>query len=300
MSLIQTTDSRAKLWLMAIRPKTLWAGATPVLIGSALAADAGSFHALSALAALLGALLIQIGTNLANDYSDYFKGADTDERLGPVRVTQGGLIRPQVMKGAIIVTFGLAFLPGAYIIFRGGPVFLLIGLLSILSGVLYTSGPYPLGYLGLGELFVLVFFGPVATAGTYYVQTLSLAPYAVLAGLAPGLFSVAILIVNNLRDMEGDKRAGKKTLAVRLGPAFAKGEYLAALVLAGLGIPLLLCLLTGGHYYSLAGSLALFAAIPSARTVLFSADGPALNRALANTSKALLLFSVLFSIGWLI
>lgn len=297
---LEATESRLSLWVLAMRPKTLWAGATPVLIGSAMAAERGAFHALSAIAALIGALLLQIGANFANDYFDYVKGADTDDRLGPLRVTQAGLIKPQVMKGAIILTFLLTFVPGAYIVFRGGPIFLGIGLASILCGLLYTAGPFPLGYLGLGELFVFIFFGPVATGGTYYLQTGSIPPLVLLAGAAPGLFSVAILTVNNLRDIDGDRNAGKKTLAVRYGPTFARFEYLTALVLASVAIPGLLALLTRDHYWALSATAALLVSAPALRAVFSPPDGPSLNEALATTGKALLIFSLLFSIGWMV
>ena len=254
------------VWLEAARPKTLGAGVAPVIIGGALAWSDGGFHALSVVAALVGSLLIQVGTNFANDYFDFVKGADTEERVGPVRATAAGLVSPATMKRAMIIAFALVFIPGGYILYRGGMPFLAIGLVSIACGVLYTGGPFPLGYLGLGDLFVLIFFGPVATGGTYYLQTHSLDSDILLAGLAPGLFSVAILTVNNLRDMDGDRRAGKKTLAVRFGAAFAKGEYLAALLVGGAGIPVYLCVSTGGHYASRA-NVAATAARPSISAV---------------------------------
>lgn len=282
-----------------MRPKTLWAGATPVLIASAMAADAGAYHMPSALAALIGALLLQIGTNFANDYSDFFKGADTEERVGPLRATQAGLIAPQVMKGAIILTFSAVFLPGAYILYRGGPVFLLIGIAGIVSGLLYTGGPRPFGYMGLGEVFVLAFFGPIALGGTYYLQALQLPQEVVIMGLAPGLFSVAILTVNNLRDIDGDRKAGKRTLAVRFGRTFARTEYTVALLAATWGVPGYVCWKVGEHNAALVGGGTLAVALPTLWTVLTKTDGEALNRALANTGKLLLLFSILFSVGWI-
>ncbi len=281
-----------------MRPKTLWAGATPILIASAMAADAGAYHIPSALAALIGALLLQIGTNFANDYSDFFKGADTEERVGPVRATQAGLIAPQVMKGAIILTFAAVFLPGAYIVYRGGPVFLLIGIAGIVSGVLYTGGPRPYGYLGLGEAFVFAFFGPIAVGGTYYLQVLELPYEVVVMGFAPGLFSVAILTVNNLRDIDGDREAGKWTLAVRYGSGFARAEYTVALLAATWIVPGYVCWEVSGHNMALIGGAALLPALPTLWTVLTKSDGESLNRALANTGKILLLFGILFSVGW--
>lgn len=282
-----------------MRPKTLWAGATPVLIASAMAADAGAYHLPSALAALIGALLLQIGTNFANDYSDFFKGADTEERVGPLRATQAGLIAPQVMKGAIIVTFAAVLLPGAYIMYRGGPVFLLIGIAGIISGVLYTGGPRPFGYMGLGEVFVLAFFGPIAVGGTYYLQALELPYEVVIMGFAPGLISVAVLSVNNLRDIDGDRKAGKRTLAVRFGRTFAKAEYTVALLAATWIVPGYVCWKVGDHNTALIGGAALLVALPTLWTVFTKTDGESLNRALANTGKILLLFSILFSVGWL-
>ncbi len=293
-------NSHITAWFLAARPKTLPAGAMPVLIGTAMAFAVDSPHWPSALAALLGALLIQIATNFANDYSDFVKGTDTEDRIGPVRAVQAGLISAQAMKRAMLITFALVFIPGAYILHRGGMPFLVIGLASILSGYLYTGGPYPLGYLGLGDLFVLVFFGPVAVGGTFYLQTYSLPSEVIVAGFAPGLFSVAILCVNNLRDADGDVLTGKKTLAVRFGKTFAKFEYLIALLIAAAAIPIYLILKTGTHHWALFGMLALLPAIPNIRTVFTNPDGPALNDALANTGKLLVVFSILFSIGWVI
>jgi 1,4-dihydroxy-2-naphthoate polyprenyltransferase len=284
-------------WVLAARPKTLWAGVAPVIIGIAMAVEAGAFHWPSALAALVGALLIQIGTNFANDYYDWAKGTDTAARIGPTRATQSGLIAPRTMKVAMILTFALVFIPGAYILYRGGWPFLAIGVVSIVCGILYTGGPYPLGYVGLGDLFVLIFFGPVAVGGTYYLQALNLPSYVIVAGLAPGFFSVAILTVNNLRDIAGDQAAGKKTLAVRFGARFARAEYLLSLLIACIGIPLYLAL-TQGRYWTLLSAATLLLAVPSIRTVYRQSDGAALNATLAATGMLLLVFSLLFSLGW--
>src|SRR6476619_7999857 len=202
---------------MAARPRTLPAAAAPVLVGTAYAATLGTFKPLTFIATLLGALLIQIGTNLSNDYSDARRGADTEDRLGPVRVTAGGLVPPQRVLIATYVSFGLAVLCGVYLVAVAGPVLLLIGAASILAGVLYTGGPRPYGYEGLGEVFVFLFFGVVAVSGSYYVQIQEL-PWQVFALAVPvGLIASAILVVNNVRDIETDRRAGKRTLAVRLG-----------------------------------------------------------------------------------
>ncbi len=288
-------SSGIKIWLLAARPKTLWAAISPVLIGTAFAVDDGRFHALSAFLALFGAAMIQIGTNFANDYHDFKKGADTKERKGPVRVTQAGLIRPVTVKKAYMLVFILAFLSGIYLIYRGGIPILTIGLLSILFGILYTAGPFPLGYNGLGEIFVLVFFGPVAVGGTYYVQALEITSEILIIGLAPGLFSTAILTVNNLRDIETDTKTGKKTLAVRFGVKFAKVEYMLTL-LAALLLPAILFLFSGSSNYTLISSVVLIPAIAVIRTVFRENDGVILNNVLAYTGKLLLLFSIIFSL----
>ncbi len=291
------SQSKFSIWFQTARPKTLWAAVSPVIIGAAMAHAAGAFHPPSVVAALLGAILIQIGTNFANDYYDGLKGTDTPDRLGPIRATQAGLISPETMRRAFIGTFILACLPGLYIVYRGGMPFVVIGLVSILCGILYTAGPYPLGYVGLGDVFVLVFFGPVAVGGTFYLQTHTINADVILAGLAAGLFSVAILTVNNLRDIEQDRAARKKTLAVRFGAAFAKAEYIAALLLAALVIPVSLWFRMGtGGVLLCVGALIL--AVPAMRTVATQTDGPALNHALAATGKLLLVFSLLFSVGW--
>lgn len=286
-------------WVSAARPRTLGASVAPVVMAAALAYTDGMFHLLSVVAALSGALLIQIGTNFANDYFDFKKGADTPKRVGPTRAVAAGLIAPWVMFVAMVVTFALVFIPGLYILQRGGMPFLAIGLVSIACGILYTGGPFPLAYVGLGDLFVLIFFGPVALAGTYYLQAFDVDNLILIAGLSPGLFSVAILTVNNLRDIKGDKRAKKRTLAVRFGKTFAKFEYLLALTGAIIVIPGYMVYISGGHYWALVSWASLIVVGPSIGTVLFR-EGAALNGALANTGKALLIFSVLFSIGWVI
>ncbi|MCP4727652.1 MAG: 1,4-dihydroxy-2-naphthoate polyprenyltransferase [bacterium] len=284
-----------KLWLLAARPKTLWAAISPVMIGTAFAVNDGGFHALSAFLALFGAVMIQIGTNFANDYHDYKKGADTKERKGPVRVTQAGLIKPETVKKAYLVVFLLALLSGIYLIYRGGIPILTIGLFSILFGILYTAGPFPLGYHGLGEIFVLVFFGPVAVGGAYYVQALDITNSVLIVGLAPGLISTAILTVNNLRDIDTDKKTGKMTLAVRFGAKFARIEYLLTMVSALL-IPSVVYLITRENLYTVISSAVLLAAFPVIREVFTENDGEKLNNVLAKTGKLLLLFSIVFSI----
>lgn len=291
--------SKIKIWISASRPKTLWAAFSPVIIGTAMAYGEGKVHWLSAVLAAVGAILIQIGTNFSNDYYDYFRGADKKERLGPIRVTQAGLVKPETMKRATILVFSLAFASGIYLIYRGGWPVLIIGLLSILFGILYTAGPYPLGYNGLGDIFVLIFFGLVAVGGTYYVQALEINSLVLLAGLSPGLFSTAILTVNNLRDISSDKKAGKKTLAVRFGEDFARLEYLFSVLIACL-IPIVLFFISDSHLYALAASLVFLAAIPPIRTIYEQKPGKIFNQVLATTGRLLLLYSLLFSIGWIL
>jgi len=290
--------SPLQTWLLAARPKTLPAAISPVIIGTALAYADDGFHLLSAIAAALGALLIQIGTNFANDYFDFQKGTDTSERLGPTRVTQAGLVAPSTVKRAMIIVFALAILVGVYLVWRGGWPIVVIGLLSVLFGVLYTGGPYPLGYHGWGDIFVLIFFGPVAVGGTYYVQTLDINYLVLFVGLAPGLLSVAILVVNNLRDLESDRMAGKRTLAVRFGRTFSIGQYSVCVLVAG-HIPIMLAFSGRASWYVLISTVILFMAMPLFRRVR-TGSGEALNDALAATGRLLFVFSLLFSIGWIL
>ena len=219
---------------MASRPKTLIVGICPILMGVSIVQHINIFVFLMTL---LCAAFIQIGTNIANDYFDFKKGADTNQRLGPIRVTQAGLIPPYHMKIAMILTFGFSALLGLYLVYIGGIYIFIIGLISILCGVLYTAGPYPIGYLGLGDLFVLIFFGPISVAGTYFLQTHHWDFSTFILGLSPGLFSVALLSVNNIRDYEEDKKSGKKTLAVRFGLKLVRIEYVGCIYL-GILIPL--------------------------------------------------------------
>src|SRR3954452_11339165 len=232
MSTGTTAPSVVRIWLMAARPKTLPVGLAPVLVGTALADTAGVFHPLRFAAALLGALFIQVGANLSNDYSDARRGADTEDRLGPVRVTAGGLVPPRQGLIATDVTVALAILCGVYLIAVAGWQLLLVGAASIVAGVLYTGGPRPYGYEGLGELFVFLFFGIVAVSGSYYVQIQEL-PWQVFALAVPvGLLASAILVVTNVRDIDTDRRAGKRTLAVRLGRERTRVLYVGMLALA--------------------------------------------------------------------
>ena len=291
--------SKLSNWILASRPKTLWAAIAPVLIGTALAFEEDKGHWPSAVLAGIGAILIQIGTNFANDYFDFFKGADSGERLGPIRATQSGLIAPRSMKLAFVTVFSLTVVVGIYLIVRAGWPIVMIGALSILSGILYTAGPLSLAYLGLGDIFVFLFFGLAAVGGTYFVQALTINEMVILAGVSPGLFSTAILTVNNLRDIVSDRAAGKKTLAVRFGAKFARAEYFFCITIACL-MPIILVWLTGQHHLSLLSCLTLFIAIPTMRTIFVEKPGRIFNQMLAQTGKLLFLFSILFSLGWIL
>ena len=283
---------------MAARPRTLPAAVAPVLVGTSLAATEGTFKILTFLAALIGALFIQVGTNLSNDYSDARRGADTEDRLGPVRVTAGGLVPPRQVLIATYVAFGVAVLAGCYLIATAGWELLLVGAASILAGVLYTGGPRPYGYEGLGEVFVFLFFGVVAVAGSYFAQVEDLEWEALVLAVPVGLLASAILVVNNVRDLETDRRAGKRTLAVRLGRDRVRTLYLAMLVLAFLTAPLPWVLGSLSPWLFLSW-LAVPLAVPLMRTVRTRTDGPSLNGALAGTGQLQLAFCVLLSIGLL-
>ena len=288
-----------KIWWLALRPKTLGAAIAPVLVGTGMAFADDKGHVLAALAALLGALLIQVGTNFANDYFDFVKGADTEERLGPIRATQAGLVTPEVMRRAYELTFGLAFLLGIYLVTRGGWPIVIIGLCSIAAGIAYTGGPYPLAYHGLGDVFVLVFFGPVAVGGTYYVQAQDIHSTVLLAGLGPGLIATALLAVNNLRDADTDEQSNKRTLAVRFGKDFARHEYILAVGMALL-LPVLLVLESGSHWGALLALLSLGVGRLPIQQILRGTEGIELNQTLALTGKFLLLYSLLLALGWLL
>ena len=288
-----------KNWLLAIRPKTLPAGIAPVLMGTIMVFADGIGHVPAALVCFFTALLLQVGTNLANDYYDFKKGADTIDRVGPTRVTQAGLIPPGQVKAAFIGVFALAALASIYLVTRGGWPIGVLAALAILSGIFYTAGRHPLGYMGLGDLLVFIFFGPVAVAGTYYVQSLELNSAIIFAGIAPGLFSVAILTVNNLRDIDSDRKSGKNTLAVRFGRGFALSEYLFC-VLGACVVPVFIYMFIEDHVLILVSSAISLAAIPTIKTVLTRTEGVALNAALASTARLLLIYSVLFAAGWLL
>ena len=288
--------SHSRIWILASRPRTLPAAIAPVLVGTALAADEDEFHLLLFVAALVGSIFIQIGTNLSDDYSDARRGADTEDRLGPVRVTAGGLMPPRHVLAGTYIAFGIAVAAGLYLAAVVGWELLVVGVASILAGVLYTGGPRPYGYEGLGELFVFLFFGIVAVVGSYYVQTEELRWEAFALAVPVGLLSSAILMVNNVRDIDSDRRAGKRTLAVKLGRDRARRLFTAMVVLA-FAAPVATFAFGGIGAWLLITLAAVPLGVPLVRTVSTRTDGPALNRALAGTGSLQLAFCLMLSAG---
>ena len=289
------TPSKLRAWLLATRPATLWAGAVPVFVGAAIARADGSGPTSSSFIALLGALLIQVATNLVNDYADFKKGADGPERLGPARATSQGWLSPREVLFGAALTLALSGLVGVYLSTIGGVPILVLGLVSILCAVAYTSGPMPLAYVGLGDLFVIAFFGVAAVAGTYYLETERVSTGAVIAGLAIGALATMILVVNNLRDRENDARVGKRTLAVRFGVRFTRAEYVFlcitayGLIAAGISLSIF-------SAWTSIVILTLPFAIMECKAILTKAGGE-LNPHLGGTARLELLFGVLFCVG---
>ncbi|MDR9365934.1 MAG: 1,4-dihydroxy-2-naphthoate polyprenyltransferase [Balneolaceae bacterium] len=289
-------ESKFRIWLSAARPQTLAASIVPVMVGASIAWSHYAFRADTTLVALLCALLIQVGTNFANDYYDFKKGADTDDRIGFERATALGLISPKAMLTATYITMGLAFLIGLYLVWVGGWIILLIGILSLLFGILYTGGPYPLGYNGLGDIFVFIFFGIIAVMGTYYVNALEWSTTSFLASLPVGALCVNILVVNNLRDIDQDKVSGKRTLGVLFGEKMLKMEYLGLLFLAFL-IPVIFY-----HFYGYGLVIMLpYLSLPLGwrliKQVYYHQDKRNLNKTLERTAQFMILFGFLFSVG---
>lgn len=289
------TPGSARAWALAARPATLTAAFAPVAVGTACALHVGGFRWDAALAALVGAFLIQTATNLANDLLDFEKGADDEKRLGPTRAAQAGLLSPDELERGIVLTLLLALGVGVYLTRIAGPPVIVIGLASILAGLAYTGGPFPLAYNGLGDIFVMVFFGFVAVCGTAFVQTGDVPEIAWIAAIPMGALATAILVVNNVRDFEGDARAGKRTLVVRFGRQTGIREYVVLLIAsyAALFVLTLLGWATGWVYLP-------FLTVPWAVGLAKSVArdrGAALNRTLAGTAKLLFVFGVLFAIG---
>lgn len=285
-------------WYLAIRPATLSAAVTPVLVGTAAAAAQDHFRPIVFLAALCASILIQIGSNLANDVFDYEKGADNEGRLGPPRVTQTGIMTPQQVRNGMVMAFGGAAAIGVYLVIVGGWPILAIGCLCILFAVLYTGGPYPLGYYGLGDASVFVFFGLLAVIGSYYLQAEELHGVALAATIPVGFIVTAILVVNNLRDIDTDRKAKKRTMAVLLGDRATRAEYVILVVGAYLSMPLLM--LAGSGPWVWLCWLSLPLAIEDLRTIITGTTGRALNPVLKHTSRLHLVFGVLLALGLLL
>lgn len=293
--------SRLSVWILAARPKTLWASVAPVIVGTSVAFRDGLVHWPSAIAALIGAILIQIGTNLANDLFDHQRGTDTPDRLGPLRVTQAGLATPGQVRSAMIFVFALAFLIGTYLVYRGGWPIVWVGVFSIAAAILYTGGQYPFGYYGWGDFFVFIFFGPVAVVGTYYVQALSTTTSAWLSSIPMGTLATAILIINNLRDIDTDRRARKRTMAVRLGRFGSIGEYALMLFVAIL-VPFVMVALRLSSAWLLAASVVIVIFVPMILKSLRSQlepmkTGIILNDLLARTAQVKLVYAIGFAVG---
>jgi 1,4-dihydroxy-2-naphthoate octaprenyltransferase len=291
----ENVPSKIKLWLLAIRPKTLPAAVGPVAVGSAVAFRDGHFAFVPALFCLMGAMFLQIGVNLANDYFDFKNNIDSEERLGPVRVTQSGLILPAEVKRGMIFCLFLASLVFLYLAQQGGLPIVIIGIISVLAALAYSGGPYPLASNGLGEFFVFIFFGLVAVGGSYLVQSGELSWQVLPAAVPPGLLITAIMVVNNLRDIETDRKAGKNTLAVILGHGRTVTEYKLLLLFSYLVPPLMLLTDVAGIYIllpllTLPQALALIKRIKREK-------GALLNELLAGTAKLSLFYSLLFSVG---
>jgi len=282
-------------WFAATRPKTLAASIVPVLVGTAFAYRAGLFAPLAATCCLVGAILIQVGTNLANDYHDHVRGADTASRVGPARASASGWIPPKRVLAAALLAFALAAAAGLYLVYVAGWPLLVVGLLAVASGYAYTGGPYPLGYHGWGDAFVFVFFGLVAVAGTYYVQAGPASLDVLAAGAAIGALATAILVVNNLRDIETDRAARKRTLAVRVGAAGTRAEY-AMLILFASAVPLWL-FIRGYSPSILLPTLALPLGLGLSRQVARTREPRALNPLLARTAQYLVLNGLLWAAG---
>ena len=287
------------MWLGAARVRTLPAAAAPVLLGTAFALSDGRFHAASALCALASAVLIQVGTNYVNDAEDFVRGADTAARVGPRRATAEGWVTARQMRAAAAAAFGLAFASGLFLVWRGGWPVLALGLVAIASGVGYTKGRYALAYTGLADVFVLAFFGPVAVGGTYFVQALALPPYVLAAGLGPGALATAILVANNVRDVEQDRAASKRTLVVRFGRPFGVGLYAACLAVAA-AAPML-ALVAAGRFATVWPPVAVAVVGGTALVpALWRAHGAAAAPILGRTAVLLLVYALAFAASWLL
>lgn len=287
--------SLTRAWLLAARPKTLPAAVSPVIVGCAVAWVEGGLRLLPVLAAFAVALLLQIAANFANDVADFKRGADTEERLGPPRVTQSGLLTERQVTIATGLALAAAVVPGLYLVWLGGPRLGLVGLFAMLAAVAYTAGPKPFGYLGLGEVFVFLFFGPVAVAGTVYVMTHEVTRLALAASIPMGCLISAILVVNNLRDIDTDRAAGKHTLAVRIGREATRWEYLLLVIIAFLA-PIAITVTGMRNWWALLALVTVPLAVVLVRRV-WTLQGRSLNAVLAGTARLCLWFAITFAVG---
>ncbi len=287
--------NKIRIWLLASRPKTLPAAVAPVLVGTAVAISANKLNLIAALIALICSVLIQIGTNFVNDLYDYLKGTDDENRVGPTRALAAGWVSPTQMKFAIYLTFGTTFVLGLYLVYLAGWIILLVGVLSIISGYAYTAGPYPLAYNGLGDVFVFFFFGFVATVGTYYVQAIEYSQFALFASIPIGLLITNILVVNNYRDADEDKKKNKNTLTVKFGKRFSLIQYFVS-ILVSFVVPLFLYFKYDTTPFILLPMLTLPLAI-KLQIDMNRLDGQELNKTLELTAKLSVLYSLLFSVG---
>ena len=289
------SPSKLQCWVLASRPKTLPAALVPVIVGSALAVNENKFIFIYSFIALICSLLIQIGTNFVNDLYDFMKGADNEKRKGPIRVLASGLITKKEMEIGSFIIFFTAFLLGLILVMKAGMLILLIGLLSILAGIAYTAGPFPLAYNGLGDIFVFMFFGIIGTMGTYYIQVEKLSMVSFLTSIPVGALITNILVVNNYRDIEEDEAAGKKTLAVIFGKNFARYQYIFLLIVSFL-VPAFLFVFYKFNFWILLPLLTLPIAFKLI-SMLFRLEGLQLNKTLELTAKFSAIFGLLFAAG---
>jgi len=290
--------STFEIWFLASRPKTLFAAFVPVIVGASLAFAEGKLNLTASIMALLCSILFQVGANFTNDLYDFLKGADTEKRIGPLRVLNAGLVSPLQMKIVIFFNFGLAFLLGLYLVYIGGNFILVIGLLSIIASLAYTAGPYPLAYHGLGEIFVFLFFGFVGTVGTFFVNTKEISAVAFIAAIPVGALITNILVVNNYRDIEQDKVAGKNTLAVKFGKSFSQYEY-AMLLFSSFLVPLLIFVKYDFRIWIFLPYITLPLAYKLILSI-FKLNGSQLNATLELTAKFSALYGLLFSLGFIL
>jgi len=291
-------STKVQSWILAARPKTLLAAFVPVLVGSALAISVNHFYLPYSLAALICAVLIQIGTNFTNDLYDHLKGADNKNRKGPQRALASGLISVKEMKWGITFTFGLSFIIGLYLVYSAGWVILIIGIVSIAAGFVYTAGPFPLAYNGLGDVFVFIFFGVVGTMGTYFLHTTEFTFLSFLISLSVGAVTTNILIVNNFRDIDEDKAAGKNTLAVFIGRSFTRLEFILLMVFCYLVLIILFTEYNFSYWIFLPFTTLPFAALLI--KMLFKFNGTELNKTLELSAKFSGLYGLLFAAGLII